>query len=169
MASPRDVVVGANPGLVDDSTSPGWTTGVSTKLADGGIAIYVRATSTIAQYDAVGLAYDSSAVGGVGAFPLSTTNSQTTSRGVAFAQTAIASSKYGWVQQGGRPLVKCLANCGDQVPLYTTATAGSLDDATVSGGLVGGAVPETSISNATAVTINVALGGFIVNGATPGT
>jgi len=160
-ATPKDVVVGVNLTLVDSSSSPSWTTGAETKLSDGGVAIYVRATSTIAQYDAVVLAYDASAVGGLGAVPVTTTNSATSER-IAFAQTAIGSSNYGWVQSGGRPLVTLAANCAPNVPLYTTATAGVLDDATLSLGLVGGVVGETTISNSTAVTINASRGGFII-------
>jgi len=49
-------------------------------------------------------------------------------------------------------LVNLAANAAPNVPLYTTATSGVLDDAVVSGGIVFGLVATTSISNATAVT-----------------
>lgn len=160
-ATPKDVVVGVSLTTVDSSSSPAWTTGAETKLSDGGVAIYIRATSAISQYDAVVLANDTSAVGGLGAVPVTTTNAATSSR-IAFAQTAIGSSNYGWVQTGGRPLCTLAANCAPNVPLYTSATAGVLDDATLSQGLIGGAIAETTISNSTAVTLNMSRGGFII-------
>lgn len=166
MASPKDVVVGVKPDQVDSSTSPGWTTGAETRLSDGGKMIYVRATSEISAYQAVVLLNDTNAVGGLGAVPATTTNDLTSKR-IAFAQNNISSSNYGWVQQGGRPLVNLATNCAPNVPLYTTATAGALDDATISGHLVGGIIAETTISNATAVTINAAAG-FIIGGAATG-
>ena len=82
---------------------------------------------------------------------MTTTNSASSKR-VGFAQTSIASGSYGWVQTGGVPVVKLAASCLPNVPLYTTATAGTLDDAVVSGGLVAGIVATVSASGATAVT-----------------
>lgn len=80
---------------------------------------------------------------------------------IAFAQTSIATGYLGWVQWGGRPKVNLAANCAPFVQLYTTATLGVLDDATVSGsgGMVMGVFAGTSISNATAVTC-IGGGGF---------
>jgi len=167
-ATPKDVVAGTKLDQVDGSQSPGFTTGAKVRLSDGGEAVYVRATSEISQYQAVVMLADSNAVGSLGAVPVTTTNAATSRRVAVATFGNIASSKYGWVQVGGRPLVNLAANCAPNVPLYTTATGGALDDATVSGGLIGGAIAETTISNATAVTINWAAGGFIVNGAVPG-
>jgi hypothetical protein len=65
---------------------------------------------------------------------------------------------------GGTFRGNLLANCDDNVPLYTTATPGALDDATVSGGLVGGVISTVTISNATAVTLLGAYAPFIVSG-----
>jgi hypothetical protein len=83
--------------------------------------------------------------------PLTTTNSAN-SKAVGFAQVSIASAYYGWVQLGGKPRVSVLVGCQPNVPLFTTATAGSLDDATVTGGLVAGLVATTSAASASAVT-----------------
>ncbi len=74
---------------------------------------------------------------------------------VAWAQVTIASSSYGWVQASGRPKGKLAANCADKVILFTTATAGVADDATVSAAYLVGVVSKTTISNATAVTLMV--------------
>jgi len=65
---------------------------------------------------------------------------------------SIASAYYGWVQLGGKPRVSVLVGCQPNVPLFTTATAGSLDDATVTAGLVAGLVATTSAASASAVT-----------------
>jgi len=73
----------------------------------------------------------------------------------------IASGYYGWIQLSGRPRCNLLANCADQVKLFTTSTGGSLDDTVVSIGEVAGIVSKTTISNATAVTLLVPTEAFI--------
>jgi hypothetical protein len=65
---------------------------------------------------------------------------------------SIASAEYGWVQLGGKPRVLVAANCQPSVPLFTTATAGVLDDATVTAGLIAGLVATTSTVTASNVT-----------------
>jgi hypothetical protein len=134
--------------LGDTQTSAQFKPGTLVTLDDGGTAIYVQAASDIGTYAAVGVLVNNTAV------PLTTTNAATTKR-FAVAQTSIASGQYGWVQAGGVMVVNLAASCAANVPLFTTATAGVLDDATVSGngvGLVVGIVANTSISNATAAT-----------------
>jgi hypothetical protein len=126
-------------------TSPSFALGTTVNLSDGGQAVYVRAASTVATYAAVSVLVDNTVV------PLTTTNSAA-STAVGFAQASIASAYYGWVQLGGKPRVSVLVGCQPNVPLFTTATAGSLDDATVTGGLVAGLVATTSAASASAVT-----------------
>ena len=126
-------------------TSPSFALGTTVNLSDGGQAVYVRAASTVATYAAVSVLVDNTVV------PLTTTNSAA-SKAVGFAQASIASAYYGWVQLGGKPRVSVLVGCQPNVPLFTTATAGSLDDATVTGGLVAGLVATTSAASASAVT-----------------
>jgi hypothetical protein len=125
--------------------SPSFAVGTTVNLSDGGQAVYVRASSDVAQYSAVSVRVDNTVV------PITTTNSAN-SKVVGFAQASIASAYYGWVQIGGKPVVKLAASCLPAVPLYTTATAGTLDDAVVSGGLVAGIVALTTASGATALT-----------------
>ena len=126
-------------------TSPSFALGTTVNLSDGGQAVYVRAASTVATYAAVSVLVDNTVV------PLTTTNSAG-SKAVGFAQVSIASAEYGWVQLGGKPRVNVAAACEPSVPLFTTATAGVLDDATVTGGLVAGIVATTSAASASAVT-----------------
>ena len=136
-------LIGVSLGYTD--TSPAFNVGTVVNLDDGGQAIYVQAASTVATYAAVAVRVNNTVV------PLTTTNSAG-SKAVGFAQVSIASASYGWVQIGGKPVVKLAASCLPAVPLYTTATAGTLDDAVVSGGLVAGIVALTTASGATALT-----------------
>lgn len=143
MAISTSNVAGVALGSTD--TTAQFATGTVVNLNDGGQAVYVQAASSVAQYDAVAVLSNNTVV------PVTTTNSASSKR-VGFAQTSIASGSYGWVQTGGVPVVKLAASCLPNVPLYTTATAGTLDDAVVSGGLVAGIVATVSASGATAVT-----------------
>ncbi len=139
------------------STDKKFAIGTIALTSDGGQAIYVSATSTISTYNAVVIDEKG------GAVPVTTTNSAVSKR-LAFAQTSIASGYNGWVVTGGKVLVTLATNCAPSVPLYTTATAGVLDDAVVSGGLAIGIVATNTISNATAVTCIAAIGTMIGTG-----
>lgn len=140
------------PALDAVSTTEDIQVGTVVKTNDGGEAIYVQAASAIAQYNMVVLAVDNTVVNATTA---AVTDATGTGKEVAWAQTSIASGSYGWVQKSGRPLGKVAANCADRVILFTTATAGVLDDATVSAAYVAGVVSKTTISNATAITLMV--------------
>ena len=145
------------PALDDVQPTARIAVGTRVNTSDGGAAVYVRALSEISTYAAVAIFADGTAQ------MLTTTNSATTKR-VGFAQTSIASGYYGWVQTSGVVKVNLAANCDDNVPLYTTATAGVLDDAVVSTGLVIGVTSTVTISNATAVTCIAAQGAMIASG-----
>lgn len=132
--------------LTDTSSIASFTPGTVVNLSDGGQAIYVQATSEISTYAAVLIGAGASA-------RMTTTTLAVANKRIGFAQTSIASAFYGWVQMGGTPMVNLAANCAPSVPLYTTATSGVLDDTTVSAAMVAGVVAQTTISNATAVTI----------------
>jgi hypothetical protein len=123
--------------------------GTTVQLSDGGQAVYVKSSvSAVSTFAAVVIdeSYDCRM--------LTTGGVKSGGNQVGFAQTSIATGFFGWVQLGGRPKVNLAANCAPFVGLYTTATAGVIDDATVSGsgGLLVGIFAGTSISNATAVT-----------------
>ncbi len=133
--------------------------GVVVQLDDGGEAIYVQALSEISAF-----AY--AVVFGDGTAQMATTTNDLTARRAGWAQVSIPSGYYGWLQISGKPKGNLAANCDDNLPLYTTATAGVLDDAIVTGHLVLGATSTVTISNATAVTLLVARGQMIGNGAT---
>src|SRR5688500_16650838 len=155
MAYSHSTLIGGN---FDETTSDKkWAVGQEVPV-NNGTAVYVSAGSTISQFNAVII--DSNG----GAVPVTTTNAATSKR-VGFAQVSIASGYFGWVHTSGMGLrVSLAANCAPNVPLYTTATAGVLDDAVVSEGLILGIVATTSISNATAVTCLVARGAMVGSG-----
>lgn len=146
MAISTSNVAGVALGATD--TTAQFATGTTVNLNDGGQAMYVQAASELSQYAAVAVLANNTAV-------MVTTTNAATSKRVGFAQVSIASGQYGWVQTGGVPVVKLAASCLPNVPLFTTATAGVLDDATVSGngvGLVVGIVATATASGATAIT-----------------
>jgi len=142
------------------STSAGSTTlfpvtpGTRVTTTNNGIYMFVRAESDIAAYDAVIMSTfaDSASLTPVmRAVPITTTNAAALGwNQVGFAQSAIASSYYGWVGINGMLKVSLLIACNPKVPLYTTATAGKLDDATVSSGFIQGIVANTSATSASA-------------------
>jgi hypothetical protein len=128
--------------------------GTRVATSNNGVAIFARAESTITQFDCVVFstyADSASATAITRACPITTTNVAALGWPmVGFAQTAIASAYYGWIHLNGLPRVNLLVSCQPKVPLYTTATAGSLDDTTVSAGLIQGLVANTSATSASA-------------------
>jgi hypothetical protein len=131
--------------LARTDATPKFAKGTRVQTTDGGSAVYVQAASEISTFAAVGFVTPNSV-------QMLTTTLGATVKKIGFAQTSIASAYYGWVHEDGNVKVNLAANCDDAVPLFTTATAGVLDDATVSAGFVNGIVSTVTISNATAVT-----------------
>jgi hypothetical protein len=147
------------------SASAGSTTqlpaapGQTVRTTNGGVYVFARANSTIAQFDAVVFSHlgqsATTTTPILGAVPVTTTNcapGATAGTGmVGLAQVAITSAYYGWIAlQGTRVRVKTLIGCNPNVPLYTTGTAGSLDDTTVSAGYIPGLTLLTSATSASA-------------------
>lgn len=147
------------PSITTVDSSAKVAVGTVVSLSDGGEAIYVQALSEISQYAHALVYADCTA-------QMSTTTLAATAKRGGWAQSSIPSGYYGWLQMSGRPKANLAANCDDNVPLFTTATSGVLDDAIVTGGVVLGAISTVTISNATAVTILVARGQMIGTGAT---
>lgn len=142
------------PSLTTVSATALVPVGTRAQLSDGGQAVYVQAASEISTYAAVSLFADNTA-------QMLTTTTAGTSKKVGFCQVSVASAYYFWAHLSGRPVVNLAANCDDQVILFTTATAGVLDDATVSAALVAGVTSTVTISNATAITCLVPDGALI--------
>jgi hypothetical protein len=136
--------------------------GTSVRLNDGGTAMLIESSASACSTFAAVVINESYV-----ATMLTTGVARSAGNMIGFAQTSIATGYCGWVQFGGRPKANLAANCAPFVPLFTTATAGVLDDATVSGsgGMVMGVFAAVSISNATAVTCIANTGSHFVNSA----
>lgn len=126
-----------------DSTAQ-YAKGTQVMGTDGSLFEYVNTLSAIAAYNAVGID-DSGNASNI------TTTLAATVKKVGVAQISIAVSCYGWVQRSGKMHVNVAANCNDFVALFTTATPGVLDDATVSECLVLGLNTYSSTVTASAV------------------
>ena len=64
---------------------------------------------------------------------------------VAVAMSANVASQYGWYQIKGKAIGKALASYADNGLVYATATAGSIDDAVVSGDRVKKALGASAV------------------------
>lgn len=108
---------------------------------DGKIWVYVQASAAIAQYDVV--TYDETYYTTVA--PVSTSND---ARGdlLGVAPVAFADNEYGWLQIYGPCTLNVLASCAPNVELTTTATGGSLDDATTASLIVADGIVTTAAS-----------------------
>lgn len=130
------------------------TVGTQVQTSNNGRYIFARAESDIAAFDCVifsTYADSASLTPILRAVPITTTNAAALGYSmVGFAQNAITSGTYGWVALNGTVRVNLLIACNPKVPLYTTATAGKLDDTTVSAGYIQGIVANTSATSASA-------------------
>lgn len=96
--------------------------------------VYLKGVASTAVGDAV--IYDQ--------YAGTTTRAVAGSRGpVAVAMSANVASQYGWYQVGGSAVVKA-GTVAANAPLYVTATAGTVDDAVVSGDKIDSFVSKTA-------------------------
>lgn len=128
------------------SSSAMFAVGTQVFGTNGSMFEYVNTLSAIPAYQLVVIDDANNASNAT------TTNAATGLSRLGVAQISIAVSCYGWVQRQGLMLVSAAANCDNGVLLFTTGTAGVVDDATVSNCLVLGLMTMTTISNATAIT-----------------
>jgi len=97
--------------------------GMQVPASDGADYVYTRAGGAVAAGDVVSILVD-------GTVAAITTTTASVGSAVGFAQTAIAAGSFGWVALRGPNLqVNVLAACAPEVMLFTTSTAGHLDDA----------------------------------------
>jgi hypothetical protein len=121
--------------------------------------IYVQASASIVQYDAVAIKH------GYKAAPLTVTNAATAVE-VGFAQVAVGTKdSYFWAMKQGRPIVRCAIAVAANAVLYASGTAGVLDDAS-SSVLVQGIVAVTQVTNSAGTTTCVARYPTLKRGAT---
>lgn len=115
---------------------------------DGSSWIFLRASTTISQYDAVGI--DPATFYGN---PLSSTMAAA-GYAIAWPQVAVNASDYFWAalqgRGGGYFSIRVASSCAAGVALYTTTTAGVLDDsATATQVLIEGVVIVTTQASTT--------------------
>jgi hypothetical protein len=145
------------------STTPEWAVGGKVDLNDGGQAVYVKASSAITAGDVL-------LISGAGAaVPITTalTDAGTTTahQYIGVAHVTIASASYGWACLKGIPTagINVAASCVRGSPLYTTSTAGQLDDTSSSSHLIAG-IEITATATGAAVTAGFCSNPVLVSG-----
>jgi len=115
--------------------------------------MFVKATAAVTKYDAGIIDKD------FGFTSITTTNASTTPKGVGLAQVAAATNEYLWVFIGegggvGKGIkVRVAASCAAGAALYTTATAGVLDDASTAGVIKGLTITATDSGSGSAIEV----------------
>lgn len=104
---------------------PQYTIGVHYEDGQGNAHFYAKAGAALSQYDAVYFRSGDKDM-------VKTTTAATRDRGgiVAAPQVAVPAGKFAFFQRQGFGRINVGASCPKNKPLYTTATAGRLDDAT---------------------------------------
>lgn len=136
------------PGLTQTDSTARVPLGTIAFTDAGGVAEYGYALSECSQY-----AFCIMLDGGTANMATTTLAADAgTSKKIGCPQASVASAYYGWFMRQGTFIGRFSDDCADNVPLFTTATAGELDDATVSNCLVAGVYLNTTESLATALT-----------------
>lgn len=130
---------------------PEFTLGARVKLSDTGEAMYIKATSAITAGDVLLISSAGAAV------PITTAltdkGGTTPHQVIGVAHTTLAAGQHGWACMAGVPTagISVLASCVRGSPLYTTSTAGALDDTDTSSHLITG-IQITTTATGAAVT-----------------
>lgn len=104
--------------------------------------VYVQASNSVTQYDAVAIK------AGYKIAPLTITNAITAVE-IGFAQVAFADKdSYGYVQKGGRPIVRFANGTQANADLYASATGGVLSSVSSSAQVQGLAIITTVTNSA---------------------
>jgi hypothetical protein len=149
MAFNTDGMIGVNftqltTGTTTDGAGAPMLLGTRVSGTDGSEWVLVQAGAAITQYSWVAIDENYQAV--MGTKSLADVGHQ-----VGFAQVAFADNDFGWVavHAPGNITVRLLASCAADVQLYTSGTAGALDDTSASQTLIRGVV---TIAASTATT-----------------
>lgn len=121
--------------------------GTRVQMQDGGMAVYVQANGAVTQYNAVGIDEN---------FQAAKLTKAMADDGwmIGFAQVAFTDDYYGWVHVTGSNINCTVAvSCAADVPLYTTGTAGVLDDASTSQTKIDGVVAVVAVTAAAATEV----------------
>lgn len=127
-------LLGVNVTETPTTNETGMALGTTVQATDNQEYTYVRAGSAITQYFWVGIDEDFLA------YPL-TKGMADDGWIIGAAQVAFASGDYGWIVTKGANITgRVAASCAADVPLYTTGTAGVLDDTVTSQTKIDGVV-----------------------------
>ena len=154
VASPTSGKLGTNVSLT--SATREFTLGDMFAADDGNCYIYVRANGAVAAYAACTIdeAFDVA--------ELTTTTAGSKPQTVVVPQLAMADNEYGWaVIKGVSFSVLALTLCAADVKVYTTATAGAIDDTATT--LIQGLRLNATVGGSTAATSASAEIGMLVN------
>lgn len=138
-ANTKHAISGALGADLDATTTTAeFQLGTCVSGTDGTEWTYVQASGAIAQFDVVGIDENFQAAAITKAIA-------DDGWGVGAAQVAFADNEYGWVARRGSDIgINVLVSCAADVPLYTTATAGKLDDTSTSQTKIDGLVAVTA-------------------------
>lgn len=126
-----------------DNPGPPFQVGTVSKGTGGSEFIFVKAATAIGNGEC---AIITSSTGNASAITTTLINAGEGFQ-IAFAQIAIANGAYGWLQRDGAcQNISVAASCLQNVPLYTTATPGVLDDTATT--LIAGVVITTTVTSA---------------------
>lgn len=103
--------------------------------------VFVSASTSVTSYQVVAIASDFYVQ------PATSALASAASR-LGVAQNNISAGSWGWVQTRGNMTVKALSTCSAAVALYTSGTAGSVDDTSASQVKIGGLVILANITDA---------------------
>ena len=132
-----NVFLGCNPNETFESASD-LPLPLGTRATSGtGEYVLIQAQGAITQYDLCAI------VAGYEADPLNTTGAAGKSN-ACIPQVAIADNHYGWGLVTGKGKVRAAASCAANVALYTTGTAGVVDDTSTSGIISGLVLTEAA-------------------------
>ena len=136
-----------NYSAADLTQGRGFSVGDEVADGSGNVFRFVQASGTVAQFDVV--AIDSAGVAQAITKALADTGPM-----VGVAQAALSSAEYGWAQVIGVTSINVLSTCSAGIALYTSGTAGKLDDTTTSQTKIAGV---QIVANVTAATSTAAI------------
>lgn len=137
--------------LTDTPTAAAHTLGTRVMADDGQEYVYVQASGAISQYDFVGIDENFQAAALTKAIA-------DDGHAIGVAQVAFADNDYGWIATRGHNLTgNVLGSAAADVPLYTSATAGALDDTSASQTKIDGVVAVAANGTTAAASVEVLL------------
>lgn len=127
MANTTNSLIGAT--LATADTAAKFTLGTIAPTTDGGEVVYCIASGAVSQYALCGINEDFDVY-------MMTTALSVQSDRLGFPQVALAAGEYGWVHTRGSNIkVRTKASAAADAQLWTTASAGVVDDATAASAL----------------------------------